>query len=151
MGAPMYSSFPKNDRIRIRVALSLAWGFVAFGGLSGVFAPTAFQLDVGYVIPIFSSLIIAVFATVAAIGVALNRYWMEWVAAWPSLGGVFGYSIYVWYLSFTSGNLRFQAAALLTALLFFFVYRIVANSAHAKKQRSIHDLIQSGETDDPDA
>ena len=147
----MYSSFPKQDRIRIRVALSLGWAFVAFGGLSGLFSPAPTNIQVSYILPLVSSFMIAVFASAAAVGVALNRYWIEWVAAWPASGGVFVYSIYTWYVSISAGNNRYQAAGLLTGLLFFFAYRIVANSAHAKKQREIHDLIQSGDVELPDA
>lgn len=139
----MYSSFPKQDRIRIRLSLSLAWGFVALGGFSGVFAPPSVELGAVGWLPIISSMIVASFGAVATVGIALNNYRLEWVAAWFVAGGVFAYALLVWYLTISAGNNRYQAAALLSALMFFFAYRIVSCSAHARKQRLIHKLIQS--------
>lgn len=147
----MYSSFPKSDRIRIRLALTFAWAFITFGGAFGVLAAPQIEAEVGSMLPYFSSMAIALFGFVATIGVAVNNYKFEWVAAWFVSGGVFVYAIYIWYLSIVAGNNRFQAAALLTALLFFFIYRIFACAAHARKLRVIHDLVIPLDKESPDA
>jgi hypothetical protein len=143
----MYSSFPKQDRVRIRLSLTFAWAFVTLGGFFGILNPTSVEAEIGFWLPLISSVAIAFFGTVATIGVALNKYWIEWVAAWFVSGGVFAYAIFIWYLSFSNGNGRFQAACLLTSLLFFFAYRIVACAAHARKLRLIHNLTMSSDDD----
>lgn len=147
----MYSSFPKQDRIRIKLALALAWSFVMFGGLAGIVTAKSVEAELGFWIPFAGSFIVSIFGAVAVLGIVLNRYWLEWVAAWFVSGGVFVYALYIWYITIASGSFKFQGAALLTALLFFFAYRIVACSAHARKQRLIHKLVQTNETEIHDA
>jgi len=143
----MYSSFIKRDRVMIRVALSLAWGFTALGGLGGIVVqPTVVTNEVGNLLPYLSSFAILIFGVVALVGVATNHYWLEWAAAWVAAGGAFAYIITVWFTVFTGNMNRLQGAGLFTALLFFYIYRIVSCAAHARKLRSIHDLINTGET-----
>ena len=148
----MYSSFPKNDRVKIRLALGFAWAFTAVAGAGGVL------LDLGSItneggapVPFAASLMVLISALAATVGVALDRYWVEWVAAWLASGGVFVYAAIFWYLVITGQAGRLQTAGLLSALFCFYVYRIVACAAHARKQRTIHKLVQSGEMRLPNA
>ena len=148
----MYSSFPKNDRLKIRVSLTSAWFFTALAGAGGVlFDLGSISNQVGAPVPFVASLIVAISAAAAAVGVAIDRYWIEWAAAWFAAGGVFTYVSIFWYLVITGEAGRFQTAAMLTALLCFYAYRIISCSAHARKQRTIHRLVQSGEMRIPDA
>lgn len=135
----MYSSFEKRDRVMIRLALSTAWGFVTLSGLGGLFInPGSFADEIGPELPFFGSLIVSAFGIMGFVGVAFNKYWLEWVAAWFVSGGIFAYTVAFWYLVVAGNAGRFQNAALLTGLLMFFVYRIVSCAAHARKQRQIH-------------
>lgn len=146
----MYSSFPKSDRLRIRIALAGAWAFTALGGLGGIFQTSPqLMLEIGWALPLVSSIAIASAATGATVGVLLDKYWIEWVAAWFTAGGVFAYTAALWYLVAVGSAPRIQSAALLSALLCFYAYRIVACAAHARKQRTVHKLVQSGETGAP--
>ena len=142
----MYSSFPKSDRILIRLALSAAWAFTSIAGFVGVLVDLGSIEDaIGHWTPFVGSLVVGVFGLFAALGVALDRYWIEWAAAWFVSGGVLLYTVVFWALVFTGNTGRFQTAALLSALLCFYSYRIISCAAHARKQRQIHKLIQSGE------
>lgn len=142
----MYSSFPKSDRIKIRVALCAAWGATAFAGGVGVLLDLgSIVASVGEALPFWASLTVAVFSTFATVGVALDKYWVEWASAWFTAGGVFIYAVLMWALAFGGQTGRFQTAGLLSALLAFYAYRIISCSAHARKQRRIHELVQSGE------
>jgi hypothetical protein len=148
----MYSSFARGDRIAIRSALAAAWGFTALAGGGGVLIDLGSIVEhVGPVLPAVSSAIVLVFATIAAVGVVVNRYWMEWAAAWFVSGGVFVYVVLLWYLVYNGSDGRFQTAALLSGMLCFFAYRIIACAAHARKQRTIHKLLESGEVGLPNA
>ncbi len=142
----MYSSFPKKDRAAIKVALSAAWFFSALSGVGGVIlTPATVRNEVGDILPLLSSGMVLLAAGIAVYGILTNRYQWEWVAAWFASGGLFVYIATVWYLVlFADSATRLQQAASLTSLLCFYIYRIVACSAHARKQRTIHELVQGG-------
>ena len=130
----------------------MAWFFTAVAGGGGVLLDLgSLAAQIGAPVPFAASLVVCVFSTFAALGVALDRYWIEWAAAWFVAGGVFVYTVIFWGLVIAGQAGRFQTAGLLSALLMFYVYRIVACSAHARKQRTIHQLVQSGEMRLPDA
>lgn len=148
----MYSSFPKKDRIAIRAALGSSWGFSALSGFAGVFfTPQTVTSELGFHLPVISSAVVLMFSFAALFGVVFNRYQFEWMASWFTAGGAFVYIVTVWGLVFTGSITRLQQAASLTALLGFYIYRIISCSAHARKQRTIHNLVQSGEVMVPDA
>lgn len=148
----MYSSFPKRDRIAIRVALSLAWFMSSLAGVGGILlTPATVQNEVGIHLPLISSFIVFLASAYSLVGVAINRYEWEWVGSWFTIGGAFIYVVTVWALVFTSSPTRMQQAASLSSLLFFYVYRIVACSAHARKLRQIHALVNTGEVKRPNA
>jgi len=148
----VYSSFPKNDRIKIRLPLASAWAFTALAGGGGVLLDLgSIAAQIGAPVPFASSLIVFIFSGFATVGVLLDRYWIEWAAAWFVAGGIFVYTVIFWVLVFTGQAGRFQTAGLLSALFCFYVYRIVACAAHAHKQRTIHNMVQSGEVRLPHA
>lgn len=150
----MYSSFPKKDRIAIRSTLATAWFFSTLSGIGGMFlTPTTVQAEVGTYLPVLSSAVVFVSSLVALLGILINKYQAEWVSAWFTAGGAFVYVITVWSVFFAGSSTRLQQASSLTALMFFYVYRIVACAAHARKQRSIHELVNNntGEIGQPHA
>lgn len=147
----MYSSFPQRDRIAIRSALSVSWGFTALSGVGGILlTPNTLQGELGDHFPLISALLLFVAAAGAMVGVITNRYQIEWVAAWFAAAGQLPYLVIIWVLVFTTTPTRLQQAAALTSLMFFYVYRITMCSAHARKQRKVHELVKkmtdTGET-----
>ena len=150
----MYSSLPRRDRITIRITLTIAWSFSALAGVGGILlAPVTVQNELAPHVPFFGNAVVVIASIIAAVGILLNRHQYEWVGSYFAAGGLFIYLITVWYLFATGTPTRLQQASYLTSLLFFFVYRIVANSAHARKQRLIHKAAEemSGGIKLPDA
>lgn len=139
----MYSSFPKRDRVAIKAALSSAWAFTAVSGVGGIFlSPNTVQAELGPHFPVISAMLLVISSLGAILGVLINRYQIEWVAAWFAAAGLLAYAITVWALVFSSTPTRLQQAGAITSLMFFYVYRIVMCSAHARKQRKVHELVQ---------
>lgn len=148
----MYSYMPKRDRVSIKSALGSAWGFTAVAGVGGIFlTPMTVQAELGPIFPTVSAMLILAASLAAVFGVVYNKYQIEWVAAWFALAGQVSYVITVWTFVFTGSETRLQQAASLTSLCAFYAYRICMCSAHARKQRKIHELVQSGEMRLPDA
>lgn len=145
----MYSSFERRDQIAIRSALIAAWLFVAIGAVGGVWlTPITVAEEISSLAKI-SSWVTLISSVSAAAGVLSARYWIEWVAAWFASLGLSIYAAGVWYIVITSSPLRLQQAAYITGLIGFAVVRIAMNSAHAAKQRMIHEItqkLQTGET-----
>lgn len=149
----MYSSFPKRDRLAIQVALAAAWFFSAIAGVGGVLlTPVTVQNEVGLHLPIISSGLVFASSAFALYGIITNKYQWEWVGAWFASSGSFVYISTVWYLVIFAGNdTRLQQAASLSSLLCFYIYRIVSCSAHARKQRTIHELVLRGKVAEENA
>lgn len=142
----MYSSFTVQDRVAIKTALAIAWGFSVIAGVGGIFlTPNTVAQELGWVIPLLCGVITLASSFAAALGVIFDKYQIEWVAAWFAASGMFAYVVTVWYLVFSGTPTRLQQAANLTSLLFFYIYRITSCSANARKQRTIHELVLSGE------
>lgn len=87
------------------------------------------------------------------LGVVSNRYPLELVAAWFASGGIIIYVATVWYFVFSGTPTRLQQAAYLTALFGFYLFRLADCSAHAEKQRAIHEKVRlnTGPVIRPDA
>lgn len=138
----MYSSFSRRDRIAIRVSLMAAWAFTALGAVGGVaLTPATVVAEIGP-LALVSAWVSLISAASAFIGVCLNQYWVEWVAAWFASLGLSVYAVGVWYIVFTNTPTRLQQASYITALICFAVVRIAMNAAHARKQREIHAITQ---------
>lgn len=140
----MYSSFERRDRITLRVVLTVAWFSSAVAGLIGIIGPPAsVQNEVGIFLSTMGSIFLLVFGVVAGVGTMANRYWLEWAAAFFASGGTAVYVAATWGIVIGGGHSgRAQTAALLTALLSFTVYRVVACAAHARRQRLVHEHVK---------
>lgn len=148
----MYSGYPKADRIKIRTSLAAAWVFAGIAGFASIFlTPNTLTQEIGHYLPMVSGVLVLISAGAAAYGVIKNQYPIELVAAWFASAGVLVYASTVWYLVFASTPTRLQQACNITALMCFFLYRVASCSAHARKQRRIHQLVESGQVDLPDA
>lgn len=139
----MFSSFPRKDRLAFKATLSLAWTFSLVSGLGGMFlVPSTVESELGPHFTVISAVVLFVSSLGAVLGVVGNRYEVEWVSAWFAAAGQLAYVVVVWYLVFSTTPTRLQQAGALTSLVLFYVYRIVSCSAHARKQRQVHELVQ---------
>jgi hypothetical protein len=135
----MYSHFPPRLRSSIRVALTIAWAFSALAGAVGVFSNiTTDPVIVGQLRDIGGG-ILAATATFAAVGVALNRYRLEWVASWFSAAALTPYTMVYWYTVFAVDGDRAESAFLLTSLIVFYLSRAIMCAAHAQRLRALHE------------
>lgn len=140
----MYSHLPPKQRVYVRTALSSAWAMSALGGLSSLIFSLGGPLDALAVTGRVAGVILSVMAVMAVVGVAVNRYRVEWIAAWFSATALAPYTLVFWYSVFSVDLTRMSSAFLLTALLCFFVTRAIMCSAHAARLRMLHE----GETGD---
>lgn len=135
----MYSYLPPRQQVFIRIALSSAWALTAIGGMAALLFPPPFVLDLLELSRGVAGATLAVTASLAAVGVAFDRYRLEWVAAWFSAAALAPYTLVYWYSVFTVDITRMSAALLLTALLAFYVARAIMCSAHAERLRMLHE------------
>lgn len=134
----MYASYPPKSRLAIRLVLTVAWLLISMGGLSAaLMGPKTVAIEVGVPVLVGAGFIIALAGTVAAAGIVLGRYRLEWTASWFAGGGMIPYVAAVWWLTVTSSPTRLTQALLLTALLAFVTLRSIMCSAHATLMRSI--------------
>ena len=116
----------------------------ALGGLSSLIFTPMYPIDALAFTGVIAGSILTVMSTLAALGVATNRYRIEWVAAWLSATALAPYTLVYWYTVFAVDVARLSSAFLLTALCGFFVTRAIMCSAHAERLRLLHE----GETGD---
>jgi Na+/H+ antiporter NhaD/arsenite permease-like protein len=135
----MFSHLPPRQRVYVRSALSLAWAMAALGGFSSLLLSPIWPLDALAVTGRVAGVILSIMALMAAMGVATNRYRVEWVAAWFSATALAPYTLVFWYSVFSTDLARMSSAFLLTALLCFFVTRAIMCSAHAARLRLLHE------------
>lgn len=105
-------------------------------------SPLAIVSELGTVVSSGWGLILATAAIVAGVGVATNRYRIEWPAAWFAASGLSIYAITLWWIVFTGGTSGLTQAFMVSAAVLFMVTRALFCAAHAAKLRTIH----SGET-----
>lgn len=133
----MYSNLDKKDQVMIRSILAAAWLFISIGGAATLFGqPSIIRIELGVVMD-GAAWAIIIFGAAAAIGVAIGKYWWEWISSWLAAGGVFVYFSGAWYLMFHGLPTILPHACYLTSLLLFMVYRGIMNAAHARKLRQI--------------
>jgi hypothetical protein len=135
----MYSHLPPRQRVLIRTLLALMWASSALSGMAVLIAPTPASLEVLGLLRNTAGAVLTLTATLGAIGVATNRYRIEWVASWFSAAALVPYTMAFWYSVFEVSFERATSAFLLTALVFCFVYRAASCSAHAQRLRDMHE------------
>jgi hypothetical protein len=140
----MFSHLPPRQRTFVRVALSSAWGMSALAGASSLIVAPGWTLGVLAVTTVIAGIALASMASLAALGVILNRYRMEWVAAWFSAAAFAPHVLAYWYSVFAVDLERLSPAFLMTALVGFYMSRAIMCAAHAERLRLLHE----GETKD---
>lgn len=141
----MYSVFPRRHQVSIRLTLSLAWLLAAGGGLSALtVSPLSLIVELGPVVTHLWAVGLMIASAIALLGVAMNKYRFEWVAAWLAAVGLFPYVTTIWWLVSIGQTGHLTQAFMLSSLLVFMVLRANFCSAHAARLRSIH--VETGST-----
>lgn len=136
----MYSNFPKKDERKHVYSLAGAWTFITASGVGGFFlTPVTVVTELGSIIPKIGSAGLILAGIIGLLAVLFRRWGYEAVAAYFALSGLIAYSTNVWVLTFTGSPSRLQQASLITALIFFLIFRIVSFSAHSAKRRREHE------------
>lgn len=139
----MFSALPRKYQILVRVSLSVAWVFVALGGVGTVFfSPLTIASEMGLRVMYALGGMSVIAAMSAMFGVAAGYYRVEWSAAWFAAAGFSAYAITLWWLVFTGETTRLTQASIVSAAIMFMVTRALFCAAHAAKLRALH----SGET-----
>lgn len=120
-----------------RVMLVLAW---LSAGVAGATLALTEGILVGVIEParIVAGAGVSVSTTAAALGVLFGKYRWEWGASWLASASLVPYLIlFLAAIAHTVGP-RLPVAFLMASLIFFFMSRAMACSAHAKKLRAMH-------------
>lgn len=139
----MLSGLPRKYRISIRVVLTAAWIFATFAGFFAiVLSPLTIASELGQVLLYLCGAVTATAGGFATVGVAANRYRIEWPAAWFAASGLSFYGVILWWLVFSGEWTRSTQACSVSVAILFMVSRALYCAAHAAKLRALH----SGET-----
>lgn len=135
----MYQSKPD------RISLTIAWTLTGLGGGAAIlWTPSTIENEIGTLLALLWGAVTFVGGLAAAAGVALDRYRIEWIAAWVAAAGVGPYAGSLWFLIFAGAHTRAAQALLITALLVHSVTRALRCAAHADRLRGISAAIPDG-------
>lgn len=133
----MYSFLPQPQRFFVRFALAASWGLSALGGATTlVWAPETTSHEIGAFLPVIWGTLIFAASVAAAAGVSIDRYRIEWIAAWFAGSGFILYAGTLWWVALVETPTRLPQALFLTALLVHTLLRAVMCSAHAARLRA---------------
>lgn len=133
-----FRDLPPWTRRCLRALLGGAYLMVAHAGLSGlVWTPQIIEGAAGIHLTRAWALGAITSAGVAFVGVAWDRYRLEWAAVWWVAASLSIYTTTVWYLVGETPARQAQASAL-TALCLVLTYRGVELAGHAAKLRREH-------------
>ncbi|WKW87076.1 membrane protein [Microbacterium phage Nicole72] len=140
----MFSGLPPRERRAVQTALIAGWASATGAGISAAINPTSIVLtEMGGAVSVIMGAALALAAVVATVGIARQRYRMEWVAAWLAAAGFSPYVITIWSLTITANLHWLTAAFVATVALVFFVSRAVMCAAHAAKLRTLHEASET--------
>lgn len=136
----MYNQMPPKYRKRYRVALTIGWLLAAGAGASTLIVEPLLLAGIESYLRYAAGAGLVTFATLAGLGVMLNRYRLEWSAAWFSASVIAPFTgIYLWS-AVSAAPGRWPVTFLLASLLAFFVSRAFACSAYAEVLRELHEM-----------
>lgn len=135
------SEYPQRWQTSIRAARFLFYASAAAVGASGLFlTPETLIAAAGEPLTAFWSGLMLAGGMVGMLGVAQNRYRIEWLATWPLSGGSLAYAATVWMLVAAGSHTRATQAFALTALGLALACHGLTLAAHAAKLRLKHEL-----------
>ncbi|QHB37034.1 hypothetical protein QDA00_gp69 [Microbacterium phage Matzah] len=137
----MYSGLPPKQRAVVKTTLISAWALSGLAGASAVIAsPNTIISEIGLWGTVLSGALLMLATLIAIVGVAGNRYHLEWIASWGAATALAPYLVTVWALVFTDTATRSTQAFLITSLVAFYISRAALCAAHAAKLRQDHTL-----------
>jgi hypothetical protein len=136
----MFTQFPESSQILLRISLAAAWAFSAAAGLSAVvFLPDTNGPDFMYEARVLAGITLAVATTAAGIGVALNKYRIEWVCSWLAAAGFTPFIALYWTVVYKDTDGTLPIALMMSSLVTFYAFRGISCAAHATRLRRLHD------------
>lgn len=140
----MYSNFPKADRLKIRAGLAATWGFLAVSGAGGLlFPPQSIVEHTGVIPHTITAVVLLVSSLIGFAATVLNRYRVEWAAAYFAVAGLAVYVFAVWSIVIMGETGRMQQAGALSALIGFCIYRIAACASHSRFLKKQHRTLEA--------
>ncbi|QGJ92708.1 hypothetical protein QDA04_gp38 [Microbacterium phage Megan] len=140
----MFSGLPPRERRAVQASLIAGWVFATGAGISAALNPTSVTLlEMGPLVAGMMGGVLALAALVAVVGIARQRYRLEWVAAWMASAGFVPYVITIWSLTITINVSWLTAAFIASIALVFFVFRALSCAAHAAKLRIVHEASET--------
>jgi|SRR6478736_4516555 len=141
----MFTHLPKSSQVLLRIALSGAWFFSMLAGLSAVVFLSPVN-DAGFLFEarVVAGISLTVATAFATVGVAFNRYRMEWVSSWFAAAGFTPYITLYWSVVPDNIDGTLPVAFLMMSLVTFYAFRGVSGGAHAARLREIHKKAETG-------
>jgi hypothetical protein len=138
-----FRDLPAPYPTRLRVTLAACWAALVSGGVGAFFfTPRTIEGTIGSTLTYTWASLVLVGAVAALLGVAFNRYRIEWVATWFVSSGLVAYVGTVWWLVGAETLTRWTQASMVTALLGFVMFRAEELAAHAAKLRATHPGVE---------
>lgn len=130
---------PLGWRRTLRAFQGATYLAVAAMGVVGIiFPPMTIAAAIGEPLTYWWTGLAAAGAIVCFLAVLTDRYRVEWVAVWPTIGGTLIYAITVWGLVTEDQVTRSAQAVALTALVLSLATRGVRLAGHAAQLRAVH-------------
>lgn len=128
---------PTGYRAALRVARSAMYALVGFIAVSAlVWTPHSVVETMGIPLTIWWTTLVIVGSLTSLVGVIINRYRAEWIAIWPTVGGLVVYALTMFFLAIDSEPAKFASASAALALSVAMAYRGAELGAHAAKLRA---------------
>lgn len=132
----MFTSYSKPYDRLLRTALSVAYIFVLFAGLSTLFyTPRTIEGSVGTTITFTWAMLGIIGGGAGLWGVIKNQWRVEYWAAPLASSSVFCYGIAVWSLTLSETVTRLTQANFIGATVLLLVYRSLEIAAQAHRDR----------------
>lgn len=137
----MFTGLSSRLRLMIRLAISAGWLLAAGGGVSALFVmPNPIIEMWGHPFRVAWAVMLGVAGLVAALGVTLDRYRLEWGASWFAAAAAVPYAMTLWLLFFYGEPGRITGAFFMTGLISAMIARALLCSAHAEKLRTASEV-----------
>lgn len=134
----MFTTYSKPYDRLLRAALSLAYAFVLFAGLSTVtFTPRTIEGAMGGAITFLWASLAIIGGGAGLWGVIKNQWRIEYWASPLASSAVFCYGLAVWSLTISETVTRLTQANFIGATVLLLVYRSLELAAQANKDRKV--------------
>lgn len=129
--------YPPRWRAVLRITRAVLYTCVIAAGVGGlVWQPITIAGTIGEPLTVWWTLLAALGGLACLIAVVAGKWKVEAVAAWPTVGGLFGYALAVWGIVFTEASpTRTAQAFVVSGLMVAIAHEGLRLAAHAAKLR----------------